>query len=110
MKGTTEIKVGSDGERGWVCTSEKYGVWFLPFEAVRKNKAEALKNMDGDKANLKISDSDVVSWFAEQCGWLEVAELGVQRQRPDMAAWEKRFYEEMKNDPEPVDDLQTISI
>ena len=36
------------GQRGWLCKHDKYGTWFLSFDAVKADKLEALKDMEKD--------------------------------------------------------------
>ena len=98
------------GQRGWLCKHDQYGTWFLSFDAVKADKLEALKDMEKDASKLCLSDADVESWFYEQCGWVDVAARGVQLEKPDMAAWEKQFYESMREDGDGVEDPQMVSL
>lgn len=94
------------GERGWVCKHDMYGVWFLSFDAVKAERMEALKH---ENEPPQMADSDVETWFHQQCGWVEVAARGVQLEKPDMAAWEQRFYSTMREDGERVEDAVKVS-
>lgn len=83
-------------ERGWICSHPKYGTWFMPWNAVVADWKEYAAEFES--TSVEPSESTVLTWWSEQCGWTEVVARGFQMQRADMAMHEKAFLKAMECD------------
>lgn len=87
-------------ERGWVCQHPSYGRWFISRKSILEDLNTYRKEVGGEAATLDCESVDI--WWAEQCGWPEIAAYGKQLSRPDMDALEKEFLNLMKRDTKNV--------
>lgn len=87
-------------ERGWVCQHPQYGRWFISRKSILEDLNTYRKEVGGEAATLDCESVDI--WWAEQCGWPEIAAYGKQLSRPDMDAQEKEFLNLMKRDTKNV--------
>lgn len=87
-------------ERGWVCQHPQYGRWFISRKSILEDLNTYRKEVGGEAATLDCESVDI--WWAEQCGWPEIAAYGKQLSRHDMDAQEKEFLNLMKRDTKNV--------